>query len=114
MTVVPDEASQLVGKVQLPVQGAGKVTPGQRVQIKFSSYPYQEFGMVRGIVENISLVPADTYYVVEVGFPDGLITNYGRTLPLSQEMQGTAEIITEKRRLLTRLLQPLHALMSRD
>lgn len=114
MTVVPDEANQLVGKVQLPVQGAGKVTPGQRVQIKFASYPYQEFGMVRGIVENISLVPTDTYYVVEVGFLDGLITNYGRTLPFSQEMQGTAEIITEKRRLLTRLLQPLHALMSRD
>ncbi len=114
MTVVPDEASQLVEKCSCLSRGAGKVTPGQRVQIKFSSYPYQEFGMVRGLLKTSRWKAADTYYVVEVGFPDGLISNYGRTLPFSQEMQGTAEIITEKRRLLTRLLQPLHALMSRD
>ncbi|GAK60545.1 hemolysin secretion transport system membrane protein [Candidatus Vecturithrix granuli] len=114
MTIVPSESNQILGKVRLPFQGAGKVKPGQRVQIKFSSYPYQEFGMVAGIVERISLVPADTYYVVEVGFPDGFITNYGNTLPFTQEMQGTAEIITENRRLLERFLQPIQALLAQN
>ena len=30
-------------------------------------------------------------YVLEVEFPENLTTNYGKTLPFSQEMQGTAE-----------------------
>jgi len=42
-----------------------------------------------------------------------LTTNYGTTLTFTQEMQGTAEIITEDVRLLQRFLQPLQALLER-
>ncbi len=111
MTIVPDGSSHLLGKVRLPVQGAGKVKVGQKVNIKFANYPSREYGMVTGIVERISLVPSDTYYVVEVSFPEGLTTNYGNTLPFTQEMQGAAEIITEDRRLLERFFQPIQALI---
>jgi len=48
---------------------------------------------------------------VEVSFPEGLTTNYGNTLPFTQEMQGTAEIITEDIRLLERFFQPIQALI---
>jgi hypothetical protein len=82
---------------------------GQQVNIKFAHYPYREYGMVTGIVERISLVPADNFYVVEVSLPEGLRTSYGKTLPFTQEMPGTAEIITEERRLLARFLQPIEA-----
>lgn len=113
MTVVPDESSHLLGKVRLPIQGAGKVTVGQKVNIKFVNYPYREYGMVTGLIERISLVPSDHFYVVKVSLPEGLRTSYGMTLPFTQKMQGTAEIITAERRLLERFLQPIQALITR-
>jgi HlyD family secretion protein len=51
------------------------------------------------------------YYVLEVDFPEDLMTNYGKTLSFSQEMQGTAEIVTDDLRLLDRFLQPIKALL---
>ena len=45
--------------------------------------------------------------VVDIALPDGLTTNYGKTLPLTREMKGSAEIITDDLRLLERLIMPL-------
>ena len=50
---------------------------------------------------------------VEVEFPDGLKTNYGKQLEFSQEMQGTAEIITEDVRLLERFFNPIKSLLKK-
>jgi len=101
----------------LPTQGAGKVKIGQMVNVKLDNFPYMEYGVIRVQVKNIALVPILLYderrYVLEVDFPDVLQTNYGKTLPFSQEMQGTAEIITDDLRLLDRFLQPIRALWNR-
>lgn len=114
MTVVPLEKSELTGNIILPMQGAGKVKIGQPINIKFDNYPYMEFGMVKAQVKNISLVPTETNYIVEVSFPDGLITNYGKTLAFSQQMSGTAEIVTEDLRLIERFLNPIKSLVKRN
>lgn len=107
MTVVPAGSTEIIGKIELPVAKSGKVKPGQKVNIKFDNYPYLEFGMVRGFVHDISLVPANNMYNVEVKLPDSLKTNYNTYLPFGQEMQGLAEIITNDRRLLERIVTPL-------
>ena len=70
-----------------------------------------EFGMVKGYVEKISIVPADNTYAVDVSFPDGLKTNYQVELPFNQKMKGKAEIITQDTRLLTRIIRPLRSLI---
>ncbi|MCL2042324.1 MAG: HlyD family secretion protein [Bacteroidales bacterium] len=117
LSIVPEESAQITGKIMLPAQGAGKVKVGQAVNVKFDGYPYMEFGMVRGKVKNISLVPVATqqgkFTMVEVEFPDNLTTNYGKTLDFSQEMSGTAEIITEDLRLIERFFNPVKALIKR-
>jgi hypothetical protein len=64
-------------------------------------------------MEIIFIISNVRYYILEVDFPDNLQTNYGKTLPFSQEMQGAAEIVTEDLRLLDRLLRPIRAMMSR-
>lgn len=46
-------------------------------------------------------------YVLEISLPNGLMTNYGRQLPVSRELKGTADIILANRNLLERLLAPL-------
>jgi HlyD family secretion protein len=113
MTVAPPGAVRLIGKVQLPLDGAGKVKPGQRVNLLFADYPYIEFGTVPGVVRGKSLVFSEGYYTVDIDLPQGLRTNYGRELPYTQQLQGQAEIITDDIRLLTRLLNPLRALFKR-
>ncbi len=106
-TVVPDEKTELLGKALLPVARSGKVAAGQKVNIHFLNFPDEEFGMVRGSVQNISLIPVKDNYAVEISFPEGLKTTYGKELPFSQEMTANIEIITEDLRLLERFFLPL-------
>lgn len=114
MTIVPENPGDLVGKMQLKFEGAGKVKPGQEVHVKFAGYPYMEFGMVEGVVANISKVPDSQAYTLEVDFPQGLRTFYGNQLEFSQQMQGSAEIITKDARLLERIIRPLRFLIKKN
>ncbi|MQY79092.1 MAG: HlyD family efflux transporter periplasmic adaptor subunit [Bacteroidetes bacterium] len=114
ITIVPEDAGKIIGKMNLPLRRSGKVKVGQRVNIKLDNYPHMEFGMVNGIVRNISLVPADNFYTVEVELPDGLTTFYNINLEFDQEMQGMAEIITEERRLLIRIVEPVRYVLERN
>jgi HlyD family secretion protein len=113
MTIIPSGKSQMIGRVSLPVVGAGKVKPGQRVNIKFNNFPHQEFGMITASVASIALVPAEEAYMVELNMPDSLITNYGKQLPFSQNMPATAEIVTEDLPLIARLFNPLKAILKK-
>lgn len=108
LVIAPDKETPPVGKAYLPLQGSGKVKVGQSANIRLNNYPDQEFGYLRGQVSSVSPVPtADGMYVVEISLPEGMHTNYGKTLPLTREMKGTADIITADMRLIERLFMPL-------
>ena len=118
VTIVPAEKTSIIGKIHLPPQGAGKVKAGQDVNVKLDNFPYMEYGMIRVKINRISLVPIDDgngkkAYILEVEFPETLTTNYGKALVFSQEMTGTAEIITEDLRLIDRFIQPLKAVIKK-
>ncbi|WP_372776421.1 HlyD family secretion protein [Mangrovibacterium sp.] len=110
-TVVPFSESKIVGRVSLPLKGAGKVKSGQRVNIRFDNFPYMEFGMVTGRVKSISLVPSNDTYIAEIELPQNLETNYQIPLVFSQEMKGDAEIVTEDLRLIQRFMNPIKSLL---
>jgi len=114
MTIIPLNKGEIVGKITMSFQGAGKVKKGQQVNISFANYPPMEYGMVKGIVNSVSLVPEDNVYTVEVDLPNGLTTFYGEQLEFSQEMQGTAEVITDDTRLLERIVRPLRYVMNKN
>lgn len=114
MTIVPEDEGEIIGKVQLSFQGAGKVKVGQKVNIQFANYPYMEFGMVKGIVKSVSLAPENNYYTAEINLPNGLKTFYDVDLEFKQEMQGVAEIITEDIRLIERIIRPLRYIMNKN
>ncbi len=114
MTVVPESPSTMLGRMMLPVKGSGKVKPGLEVKIRFSNFPSSEYGVVKGKVEQISLVPEDNHYFVEVSLPEGLKTTYDKTLEFHPEMQGDAEIITEDVSLLIRIMRPFKALFKNN
>lgn len=110
--IIPNESGLLMGKASMPMTRSGKVKPGQKVNIRFANFPDNEFGIVKGFVKNISVVPSQNTedknnYVVEIELPDGLMTSYKKELPYQPEMQGQADIITEDMSLLERFFMPL-------
>jgi HlyD family secretion protein len=117
ISIVPTENQQIIGKIMLPPQGAGKVEVGQRVNVKLDNFPYIEYGMIKVEVKNMALVPVNQNnaraYVLEVDFPQRLVTTYNKDLPFTQEMSGTAEIITDDLSLLERLLNQLRAVVKK-
>ena len=111
VTIVPKGESQIVGRMNIPQNGFGKVRDGQMVNIKLNGYPYMEFGILRGRINYISSIPDEkTGYMAEVIFENGLVSSYQKKLPLIQQMDGTAEIITKDKRLITRFIDPIIAL----
>jgi hypothetical protein len=114
ITVVPFETGDFLGRITLKMHRSGKVINGQLVNIKLSSYPYLEYGMLRGVVKSKSLVPTGDEYIIEISLPEGLKTLYGIKLDFTQNMQGTAEIITENVSLLQKIVNPFRYLISRN
>jgi HlyD family secretion protein len=114
ITVVPLESGNFLGRVNLKMLRSGKVKPGQKVNIKLSGYPYLEYGMVRGVIKSKSLVASRDAYIIEIDLPNGLTTLYGKKLDFTQNMQGTAEIITEDLRLLQKIVNPFRYMISRN
>ncbi len=114
LSIVPMDAGDFIGRINLRMNRSGKVKPGQAVNIKLSGYPYLEYGMVRGIVKSKSLVPSEGSYIIELNLPSGLTTLYGKKLDFTQNMQGTAEIITDNLRLLQKIINPFRYLISRN
>ncbi len=103
MIILPSN-SDLFAKLTTPPQNTGNIKVGQKVLIKLTNFPYQQFGVIQGIVKNISIFSDDNGdYVVIVALPNGLSTSYDKNLNFTQELQGTAEIITEDLRLIERL-----------
>lgn len=103
-TIIPNNYSSYICKVQVPILNSGKIKSGQQVNIKLSSYPDNEYGILKGKVQDISLIPNNEgLYLLDVLLPKKLMTNYNKEIEFKQEMQGSAEIITEDLRLIERI-----------
>jgi hypothetical protein len=111
INIVPEETGNFIGRITLKMQRSGKVKPGQQVNIKLSGYPYLEYGIVRGVVKSKSQVPSGDAYIIDIDLPNGLSTLYGVRLDFTQNMQGTAEIITDDVRLLQKIVNPFRYLI---
>ncbi|UOQ52367.1 HlyD family secretion protein [Hymenobacter cellulosivorans] len=111
--VIP-HSDKIFGEIKIPQYNLGKVRTGQRVLLKFSSYPFQEFGAVRGTIDYISDIPAkDGSFLARVVLPEGLTTTYHRQIVYRAGMEASAEIITDDLRLLARIFYNFRKIMSR-
>ena len=94
-----------IGKVKASAQNSGKIKVGQTVNIRLANYPDREFGIIKGVIQGISLTPdKDGNFLINVSLPKGLKTSYKKEIIFQQEMSGTADIVTEDLRLLERIL----------
>ena len=106
-TEANNTALKSIGEIKISAAGSGKIMPGQQVNVFIANYPYSEYGYVMGVIDNINELPdANGNYLVTVLFPNGMRTNYGKSLRAWQVMTGTAEIVLENKSLIEKLLQP--------
>lgn len=113
-TIIPSESSSFIAKLKAPAQNSGKIKAGQTVNIKLENYPDTEFGLLKGTVKNMSLIPdKEGFYIVNVDLPKELVTTYNKAIDFKQEMRGTAEIITEDLRLIERFFYQFQKIFKR-
>jgi HlyD family secretion protein len=101
------EKTNYSAKMNLLTMNAGKVKIGQMVLVKLDNYPYQEYGTLEARITNISTVPVDSKYIVEAVLINNDTTSYHKKIDMQIDMQGQAEIITSKKRLISKFFDRL-------
>jgi membrane fusion protein len=120
LEIIPTD-SVLQAELFVPSRAIGFVEPGQAVRILYDAFPYQHFGTYRAQVVDVSqtiLTSADAGGPIKLNEPAYRVVAalerpdvdvYGRTLPLQPDMLLKADIVLERRSLLSWLTRPLQS-----
>ncbi len=113
-TIVPKHA-RLVAEVQVPNKDVAFVTPGRRAKLKVDAFPYQDYGTIVGRVNNVSPdARADerfgSFYKVTITLDHEAFRVRGQRLSLRSGLTLTADIVTERKSVLSLLLDPFRKL----
>ena len=104
-SVIPSSNANYIAKLRVPALNSGKIKSNQDVVIRLANYPDREFGILKGKLSTISLIPTkEGILLLDAKLSNGLKTSHKKQINFQQEMTGTADIITEDLRLLERLL----------
>ncbi len=96
-----------IGEIFIDQYNLGKLENGQKIVIKLKSYPYEEYGVLTGKIENISEVDVNKQYLIKVNLDNGLVTNTGKILKFRYGMVGNASIITKEMKVIDKLIYKL-------
>lgn len=117
------KGSLLRAQLMVPSAAIGFIRPGDRVTLRYQSFPYQKFGTHGGHVLRISRSsvssPAagntggEALYRVVVELDSQYVTAYGRGENLRPGMRLEADILGERRRLYEWILEPIYSVTGR-
>ncbi|MCW3465570.1 HlyD family secretion protein [Chitinophaga nivalis] len=105
--VTPPE-QEYIARGDIGINGSGKIQAGQKVLIKLTAYPFEEYGMLRGKVSSRSAVAMDSVFNVDIQLENNLHTNAGKVIPAQPQLVGVAEILTEDKSVLQRLFEKVY------
>jgi membrane fusion protein len=118
LEIVPRDSS-LQAELFFPTRAFGFVHPGQEIRILYDAFPYQKFGTYRGSIIKVSrtiLTGNDTVGPISLKEPAYRVTAalerpdidaHGQRIPLQPQMLLRADVILERRSLMSWLLDPL-------
>ena len=124
LTLVPQN-EPLVAEVWVGNADAGFVQTNQKTRVKLAAYPFQKYGMLDGVVQQISAdaqeksndpgsgakPPQDAAYRAMISLSSNYLESQGRSLPLVPGMLVNAEIHLGTRSVLEYLLSPVQKVM---
>jgi multidrug resistance efflux pump len=89
----------------LPVNSSGNLKVAQNAIVELENYPSNQFGVLKGEVIDIGLVPTEGNYRVKIKLSKNLITTYKKQIHHSQLLKVKVTINTKEYSLLERLFQ---------
>lgn len=112
---IAPKTAPLVLVAALPTREAGFVQVGDKVQVKFDAYPYQDYGIVEGKVLKLSPdIKVDerlgAVYRVEITLDRHTLGNAAQAARLKAGQTATAEIVVRRRTIAEMLLDPIRQL----
>ena len=118
LSVEPLEKPNYEARIAVPPMRASRIAIGQRVQGKLDAFPFQEFGMIEGVVCQVNTTAAldingDVSYWISIKLPDDPLTAFGTSISAYKELYGIGDIITDDLSLLDRLLYQLRMIWGR-
>src|SRR3954451_2012222 len=129
MSVVPDGAD-LQASLYGGSRAIGFVKPGQKVSLRYQAFPYQKFGAYAGTVASVSksainpaelpqqlaglYAPAESLFRINIKLDRQTATAYGDPAALQAGMQLEADVITDSRRLIEWMFEPLFTLTGKS
>lgn len=107
ITIIPElnNDQSLTIEGLLPIKSSGTLKVGQKAIVNLENYPSNQYGSVHGIVKDISLLPNDDNYRVEIELPEGLKTTYNKEIPIRPSLKANVSINTQEYSLLERIFQ---------
>ena len=106
-SIIPiNNNGKFFARAKMPIDRAGKVKIGQRVNIKLLNYPFEEYGVIEGKVKKVTNVTNENLYYVIIELNNGLITSYNKKVS-PNNLTGQADIITDDIRLIQRFIYTL-------
>jgi membrane fusion protein len=136
-TLAPQAASgqplELQAALYAPSRTAGFVHAGQEVWLRYAAYPYQKFGMARGVVSTVSRTPINAQdmppgHAQALALPSGMqepryritvkldrqqVDAYGAVQRLVPGMTLDADVVQERRSLAEWAFEPIIAIKKR-
>lgn len=113
-TIAPSGA-RLVAEAQLSNRDIAFIETGLPAKLKFDAFPYQDYGAVEGTV--IAVSPdaqvdkeSGSFYKVTIAPQQTAIEAKGKSIQLRPGLTLTADIVTERKSILSLLLEPFRQL----
>lgn len=105
-TIIPAiEHQKPIIRAILPTRGFGNLAIGQTALIELENYPANQYGVLKGQVSNISILPQNDNYEVILTLSNGWVTSYNKKIPQRQQLKAQVSIITKSYTLLDRVFQ---------
>lgn len=128
------DTGQMEVQLYAPSRSAGFVATGQEVLIRYQAFPYQKFGLQRGVVSDVSATPFapgelppslastilsnaqqningfnnnEALYRIKVKLARQNILTYGKEQPLRPGMTLEADVIQERRKIWEWITEPI-------
>lgn len=84
----------------IPAAKINTVKIGYSANIKLADFPFEKYGVLKAKVDSISTEMEAQGYYAEMKLTNGLITNTQKRLVISNQTNGSAQILTGEIRLL--------------
>lgn len=109
-------SSSFFGELEIPQFNMGEVKVGSKALIKLKSYPYQEYGMIRGKVTFISdVVKNDSLFYGRISLDEFERGKYKTSrIILKNGMQAEVSIITKENTLLQKIYKNISEFIIHD